>query len=104
MKGLHQEKSLENMNQLSGKNAPSRTNVFFRFGEFSRGSRSFDDEDRCSTPATAVKVTNTEAAEKLIRVELRVATRVIQESLSIETAATMSILLDHHLDRRTTTG
>ena len=34
MKGLHREKSLENLKQYFGKNAPSRTQVFFWFGEF----------------------------------------------------------------------
>ena len=29
MKGLHQEKSLENLKQLFGRNAPSRTQDFF---------------------------------------------------------------------------
>ena len=31
MRGLHQEKSLENLKQLSGKYPPSRTQVFFFF-------------------------------------------------------------------------
>ena len=79
--GLHQDKSLENLKQLFGKNAPSRTQVFVWFGEFRRGRRSFDDERRCGTPATAVTVANIEPAEKLIRVEPRVTTREFQQSL-----------------------
>ena len=79
--GLHQEESLENLKQLFGKNAPSRTQVFVWFGEFRRGRRSFDDERRCGTPATAVTVANIEPAEKLIRVEPRVTTREFQQSL-----------------------
>ena len=95
MKGLHHEKSLETLKHLSGKSAPSRTKVFFWFGEFRRGKRSFDHQHRRGTSATTVTVTNIEATEKLIRVEPRVTTREILESLSTGTAATMSILHDH---------
>ena len=90
MKGLHQEKSLENLTQHWGKHAPSRTQVFFCICEFRQGRRDVDDECRGGTPATAVTVTIIEAAETLIRAEPR-----IQESLSIGTAATMSVLHDH---------
>ena len=86
---------LENLKQLFGKNAPSTTHVIFWFGEFRRWC-SFDDAHRCGTPATAV--TNSDAAEKLIRAEPKVTTRAssrVQESLSIGTAATMSIWHDH---------
>ena len=95
MKGLHQEKSIENLKQPFGKNVPSRTKVFFWFGEFRRGKRSFDHQHRRGTSATTVTVTNIEATEKLIRVEPRVTTRESLESLSTGTAATMSILHDH---------
>ena len=47
------------------------------------------------TPVTAVTVTNTEAVEKLIRAKPRVNTLEIQESRSIGTAATITILHDH---------
>ena len=67
---------------------------FFWFGNFRRDRRSFDEEHRCHTLATAIAVANIEAAEKLIRVEPIITTRDIQESLSIGTA-TMSILHDH---------
>ena len=85
-------KSLENLKQLFGKNAPSKTQVCFCFGESRRGRRSFDDEHRCGTPGNDVTVTNIEVAGKLIRAEPRIATREIQESLSFGTAATMSVL------------
>ena len=65
-------KSLENLKQLFGKNASLKTHVFFLFDELRRGRRSFDDDHRCGTPATAVTVTNIEVAEKIIRVEPRV--------------------------------
>ena len=70
MKGLHQE----NLKQLFGKNAPWRTQVFFWFGGFGRGSRSFDDEHWFGTPATAVTVTNIETAEQMNTAEPRVTT------------------------------
>ena len=94
MKSLHQQKSLENQRQLSGQTAPSRAQVFFCLGEFRRGRRSFDDEHLCGTPATAVMVSNIAAAKNIIRAEPRVSTREIQKSLSIQTAAIMSILHD----------
>ena len=51
---------------------------------------------RGGTQETAVTVTNMEAAENLIRAEPRVTTlERIQESLSIGTAATVSIFHDH---------
>ena len=90
MNGLHQEQSFENLKPLFGKNASSRTKVFFWFGEFRRGRRSFDDAHRCGTPETAGTVTNIEAAEAA-----RVSTQEIQESLSIGTEAPMSVLHDH---------
>ena len=62
MKGLHQEKSLENLKQRFGKNAASKPQVCFWFGEFRRGRRSFDDEHQCDTSANAVTVTNIEVA------------------------------------------
>ena len=49
MKGLHQEQHLENVKHLFGKNASSRTQVFWWFCEFRRGRRSFDDAHRCGT-------------------------------------------------------
>ena len=68
IKDLQQEKSLETLKQLFGKDAPSRT---------------------------AATVTNIAAVESLIRAEPRVTTRKIPESLSTGTAATMSIFHDH---------
>ena len=70
MKGLHQEKSIENLKQPFGKNVPLRTQVFFWFGEFRRGRRSFDDESRCGTLATTVTVTNIEAAKMVTTREI----------------------------------
>ena len=92
MKGLDQEKSLENLNQLFGKNAPSRTKVFFWLSEFRLGRRSLDDEHQCSKPETGVRVKNNEAVKRLIRVEPRITIGKIKKSLSIGMAATMSIL------------
>ena len=94
MRDLHQEKSHENLKQLFSKSTPSRTQFFSWFGEFRRSRRSFEDH-WCVTSATAVTIANIEAAEKLIRVEPRITTREIQKSLSIGTAATMSISHDH---------
>ena len=72
-----------------------RTQVSFWFDEFRRGRWSLDDEQSCGTTATVVTVIIIEAAEKCIRAEPRVTTREIQESLSIGTAATMSISVSY---------
>ena len=95
LKGLHHEKSLENLKHYFGKNAQLRTQVFFLFDEFKPNRQSLNDVQQCGTPATAVTVTNIEASEKLIKAEPRVTTREIQEYLCIRTAVTMSTLYDH---------
>ena len=77
MKGLHHKKSLGNLKQLFGKDAPSRTQVFFLFNEFRRDRQIFNDEHWCGTPAIVVTVTNIEAAKKLIIAEPRVTSREI---------------------------
>ena len=46
MEGLHQEKSLKNSEQFLGKNAPSRTQVFFS------GSVNLDEAGGVSTTST----------------------------------------------------
>ena len=95
-KGLHQEQSLENLKQLFGKNAPSRTQVFFWFCEFSR--------------CRGVSMMRTGAAhQRLPLFRLQTSRQRKNESgpnqglplerftkvLAIGTAATMSILHDH---------
>ena len=79
LKGLHHEKSLENLKHYFGKNAQLRSQVFFLFDEFKPNRQSLNDVQQCGTPATAVTVTNIEASEKLIKAEPRVTTREIQE-------------------------
>ena len=95
MKGLHREKSPENLKQQSGENASSISQGHLLLGEFRRGRRSLDNGQRCGTPATGVTVTDIEAAGKVVKAEPRITTREIQESLSIGMAATMSILHNH---------
>ena len=55
-KGLHQKKSFENFKQHFVSNAPPRTQVFFWFGEVRQGRQSFDDEHRCGTLVTALRL------------------------------------------------
>ena len=57
MKGLHQEKSFENLKQLFAKKC-----TYEILGLFQRQA-SFDDEHRCGA-VTAVTVTNIDAAGK----------------------------------------
>lgn len=79
-------------NILEIKCTVDKLGLFFWFAEFRQGKRSFDNEQRCSTPASFT-VANIEAAEKKKkRAGPRVAAWEIQESLSIRTAATVSIL------------
>ena len=95
VESLHREQSHDNLKQLFGKNVPSRTHVYFWFGEFRRGRRSFNDAHRCGIPATAVTITNIEGMKKILRAEPRITTREIHESLCIGTAVAMSTLHDH---------
>jgi len=89
-------KSFKNLKQYVGKNAPSRTHVFFCFGESIYTMQAEFRWWALSRTPTAVTVTNIETAGKNSTGPNRglIATREIQEYLSTGTAVAMSILRD----------
>ena len=96
VKGLHHDKSLENLNQCFGKNAPSRTKTFFSFDEFKRGGVWMTSSGAAHQRLLLQLQTSRQGCgKKKIKIEPRLTTLEIQESLSIGTAATMSILHNH---------
>src|ERR1043166_1058079 len=90
--GLTAVESLGRLQTALGESAPSRTQVFWWFGEFRRGRTTLKDDVIPGRPSTAVTEENVALVRKLIEENPRVTYKEIEEVLGIGSPAVNRIL------------
>ena len=87
---LTQQQCIDELNSIFGDEASSKTSVYRWYGEFDRGSRSFQDEFREGRPKSVVVPETIDAVHQLILRQPE-----IERTIGISGANIHSILHEH---------
>ena len=94
-RGLTQKQCIDELNSISGEEAPSRTSFYRWYGEFNRSRSSLQDEFRAGRPKSVVVPETIDAVCQLILQDRHVTDREIETSLGISGTSIHSILREH---------
>ena len=94
-RGLTQQQCINELNSIFGDEAPSRTSVYWRYGEFNRGRSSLQEEFREGRPKSVVISETLDAVRQLILQDRHVTYREIETILGISGTSIHSILHQH---------
>ena len=93
--GLTQQQCIDELNSICGDEAPSRTSVYQRYGDFNRGRSSLQDEFREVRTKSVVVPETINAVRQLILQDRHVTYREIETTLGINGISINSILHEH---------
>ena len=93
--GLTQQQCIDELNSIIGGEAPTRTSVYWWYGEFSQGHSSLQDEFRECRPKSVVVPESIDVVRQLILQDRHVTYRETATTLGIGGTSIHSILHEH---------
>ena len=94
-RGLIQQQCIDKLNSIFGYEAPSRTSVYWWYGELNRGRSSLQEEFREGRLKSVVVPETIDAVRQLIFEDRHVSYREIETTLGISGTSIHSILHEH---------